>query len=157
MTNAATCKPVDSDQLVSLLADPEPMCVALVGLLPGPTGERANGEPATASQVGAELEQRLRENLRPYDELYSLPEGHYAIVLRTLADPAILTGRMDRLLDVVKLPYSVGGQRLQFRAVLGAAIRAPEEGVAEYLGRVDRAVAASGAADRPCAVVVPSR
>lgn len=127
-------KKLETHQLGPLLAKPEPMWVGLVSLQTG-----ATSAPALIS-VAPEIERRLRGNLREYDDLYQLPNGLFVLVLRTLAEASALQPRLQRVFDSVALPYVVDQQRFQYRVVLGAAIRRPEEDVDALLNRVAEAL-----------------
>jgi hypothetical protein len=133
-SNSTSVKKLETHELAPLLAEPEPMWVAVVSLQP------ELPEAPAPSELAGELERRLQSNLRGYDELYELPNGLFAIVLRTLADAATLAPRLQRVYDAIKLPYVVDSHRHHYRVLLGAAIRWPEEGVDGLLARVTEAV-----------------
>lgn len=125
------------DELEQHLADPEPMCLAMVAVEPSsPTAGNWTPTPALIDEVG----HRLRDGLRRYDELNLLEDGRFVMVLRTLADATVLAGRMERIFEALNAPYHVGGTELQVRALFGAAIRLPQEDPSAFLTRVVGAV-----------------
>jgi hypothetical protein len=102
------------------------MCLVLVSL--EDRGRQA--PPAT----WPEAEARLRQGLRDYDELHELGPGWSAVVLRTLAGAEILESRLGQMVDALRRPYT-GSPDHQVQALVGIAIRHPQEDVAGFVGR----------------------
>ena len=133
----STAEPIPLAALEERLVDPQPMCVAMVVVEPsGPTAGSWTPTQPLLDEVG----RRLRDSLRRYDELTLLEDGRFAMVLRTLADASVLSGRMQRLFETLDAPYALGGAELHVRPVVGAAIRGPQEHPSAFLARVVAAV-----------------
>jgi GGDEF domain-containing protein len=129
--------PIALPQLERRLTDPEPMCLAMVAVEPATP---AAGQWAPTRALLDEVGERLGDNLRRYDELDLLEDGRFVVVLRTLADASVLASRMQRIFEALDAPYVVDGTELQVRALLGAAIRMPQEDTQTFLSRVLGAV-----------------
>jgi len=136
-TTPPTSDPTALPQLEHRLADPEPMCLAMVAVEPVAP---ATGQWTPTQALIEEVKRRLGDNLRRYDELDLLEDGRFVIVLRTLADASVLASRMQRIFEALDAPYVVDGTELQVRALLGAAIRMPQEDTQTFLSRVLSAV-----------------
>lgn len=132
-------------QIEERLADPEPLCLALLVIEPRSTAEGTPWHPAPA--LIEAVTQRLRETLRPYDELRVLADGRFAIVLPTLADAGTLARRMNHVFRVIDAPYHLAGAELRVRALLGAAVRTPQDGPTDFLAKVVAAVDAARDSD----------
>ncbi len=134
--------------LEEALAHPEPMCLAVLELcLPTSDEGERTGVAGAAScdaellvEVMEEAQRRLRDTLRDYDELSVIDECRYALVLRTLADAAVMKGRMEKLHGIMSEPYRVDGRELVVSVHLGSAIRIPQESPVELVDRVESAV-----------------
>lgn len=133
------------EQLEERLADPEPLCLALLTIEPRSTAEGTPWLPAPA--LVEAVTDRLRDALRPYDELRLLTDGRFAITMPTLAGTGPLLNRMNELFGVVQAPYRLAGTELYVRALLGAAVRTPQEAAADFLVRVVAAVETARARD----------
>lgn len=116
----------------------EPLCLALVVVeAPNPGVDH---HTAASGPLLAAVGERLRGALRPYDELDLLPDGRFVVILPTLADRHTLAGRMDRVFQAVDAPYELGAEQIRVRALLGAAVRDPQDDTPTFLGRVVAAV-----------------
>lgn len=153
--------------LEEALAQPEPMCLAMLEIHPpagavaasGQGGDTADGSPT--DQVMEEAYQRLRDTLRDYDHLTRLDSSRFILVMRTLADASILDGRMNSLYELMTRPYAISRNsdqatgeghydhcledhedhhEVRAEVFLGAAVRMPQETSAQLVGRVDQAV-----------------
>lgn len=141
----ADAPPTSLDHLRALadrLHDPQPMCVVLITVEPGPAPD---GLDPTA------VEARLRGTLRDYDELVVLPGGGFAVLLPTLAEADGLRRRVDQIHDLLRAPYDGPGHRAEVSGShrgpvcrLGAAIRRPGEEPDDFLRRVAGAHQAAG-------------
>ncbi len=145
-----TPTPADLSAIAHLeeaLAHPEPMCLAMLeihGPIDPETGSPVDDveQPGgtTSAAVMDEAQRRLRDTLRDYDELSVIDECRYALVLRTLADAAVMKGRMEKLHGIMSEPYRVDGRELVVSVHLGSAIRIPQESPVELVDRVESAV-----------------
>ena len=125
--------------LQSALFDPEPMCLVLVELSAGPGAHDGTGAWPDG-RVEDEAQRRLRDTLRDYDQLIVLAPNRLALVLRTLADASMLSGRMTTVYDLLTRPYALDGGPVVPEVSLGAAVRQPQESSTQLFGRVEQAL-----------------
>lgn len=140
------------EQIEQRLAEPEPLCLALLVIEPRSTAEGTPWQPAPALIEAVTV--RLRETLRPYDELRLLADGRFAVILPTLADTSALQSRITRVFEAVDAPYRLAGTELRVRALLGAGVRIPGEPANDFLSRIVDGVESARDADgrRPAIV-----
>lgn len=117
-------------QLEDLLREPEPMCLAVVKL-------------SASRDISAIAEYRLRENLRPYDQLWRLDGHTYAMSLKTMADAATLQSSIERMFLLLSDPYGVDGGYERAVVTLGASVRQPQDTATGLLERVGEAMSAA--------------
>ncbi len=129
-------------QLELALAEPEPMCLAIVRVecRPDPADPADGGPRAADPAVVDAVNERLRDNLRRYDELAEFDGNAFSVVLRTLADASVLEGRLRNLFAEMTQPYVVDGSEREVRIVFGAAVRWPQENPNALLARAEAAV-----------------
>jgi hypothetical protein len=142
----ADAPPTSLDHLLVLeehLREPQPMCLVLVAV--GPGDGQAPADLADA------VEDRLRGTQRDYDELVSLPDGRFAIVLPTLAGTDELGRRVDELYELLSVRYEGLDEPV---CSLGAAIRHPGEEPADFLRRLGDAHGTAARRQRGGAVLV---
>ena len=135
------------ERIEERLAVPEPLCLALLVVERRPGGDDTIGSTATDRALLDAVATRLRELLRPYDDLRMLADGRFVITLPTLADAAALEARWTRIFDTVRQPYRVAGTEIGVRTLLGAAVRTPQERPGDFLTRVVGAVEMARAGD----------
>ncbi len=128
-------------QIEERLADPEPLCLALLRIEPRSAAEGTPWQPAAALTEAVTV--RLRGSLRAYDELRILADGRFAIIMPTLATPEALEVRLAEVFEVIDAPYRLAGTELLVRVLLGAAVRTPGEAAASFLSRVTAGVDAA--------------
>jgi GGDEF domain-containing protein len=138
MADVASPIPAGLESIEDRLSEPEPMCLALLAIEPGPApgGHTSVSGPALIETVG----QGLRDTLRRYDELLVLPDGRFVVILPTLTEAEGLANRIERLFDTACAPRRLGGDELEVRCLFGAAVRRPAESPAVFLNRVVEAV-----------------
>ncbi len=135
------------NQLEQVLANPEPMCLAVVQV-------EAVAPMGTEKVLCEAISARMREALRRYDELLEIDCHSVALILRTLADATVLTSRMRTFFEIAAEPYLVDGVTYEVHAYLGAAVRRPQDTPGALLGRVDMALASAREAGAIGPVVV---
>lgn len=140
------------EQVEARLAEPEPVCLALLVVEPRSAAEGTPWQPAPA--LIEAITGRLRAAMRPYDELRLLADGRFAVILPTLASTEELGHKMVRLFETVDAPYPMAGTELRVRTLLGAGVRTPGETAAEFLGRIVGGVETARDHDGRHAVVV---
>lgn len=145
-------------KLEESLADPEPMCLAMVRVETSALG-RADlgwGELSTADvdQLMAAVQARLSHLLRRYDLMARVEDDTFMLVVKTLADTRVLDARMYQLYGALSEPYSVGGRIVSVPVTLGAAVRLPAESAAALMQRTDKALATAGAAGGKAPVLI---
>lgn len=137
MADASTTPTTGLEPLLARLSDPEPLCLGIVEVVvpPAQDGRHDAGAPLLALAAA-----RLRETLRPYDELELLPDGRFVIILPTLADRTTLAHRMNQVFLALDAPYPIGADTVGVRVLLGAAVRSPQDDARAFLARVAGAV-----------------
>lgn len=154
MSDASTRVLHGLEQVEELLAEPRPLCLALLAIEPRVATAGAHLQPVDATALIEAVAVRLRETLRPYDELQRLADGRFVITLPTLAGAEVLGRRMARLFHIVAEPYQLAGGEVPVRALLGAAVRTPQDQPAGFLARVLTAVDTARAGDGRAPVLV---
>lgn len=145
-------------KLEESLADPEPMCLAMVrvetaALTDGDHGWD-EGSGADVDQLMAAVQARLSHLLRRYDLMARVESDTFMLVVKTLADTRVLDARMYQLYGALSEPYSVGGRTVSVPITLGAAVRLPAESAAALMLRTDKALATAGAAGGKAPVLI---
>lgn len=145
-------------KLEESLADPEPMCLAMVRVETAALtdGDHGLGEVSGADvdQLMAAVQARLSHLLRRYDLMARVETDTFMLVVKTLADTRVLDARMYQLYDALSEPYSVGGRTMSVPVTLGAAVRLPAESAAALMLRTDKALATAGAAGGKAPVLI---
>ena len=148
-------------KLEQSLADPEPMCLALVRVeladlaVSRPNDDRQGELPADRLEALMDAVQaRLSHLLRRYDLMARVENDMFMLVVKTLADTRVLDARMFQLYGALSEPYSVGGTTVTVPVTLGAAVRLPAESAAALLQRTDKALATAGAAGGKAPVLI---
>jgi len=147
-------------KLEETLAEPEPMCLAMirVDITAATIGDwaetSAGGESASLDQVMAAVQTRLSHQLRRYDLMARIEDDTFMLVVKTLADTRVLDARMYQLYGALSEPYVVGRQTVVVPIALGAAVRLPAEKAAALMRRADKALAAAQAAGGKAPVLI---
>ncbi|MEM7275854.1 MAG: hypothetical protein AAF547_22450 [Actinomycetota bacterium] len=115
------------EQLETVLAKPEPMCLLIVTV-------------ESEVEITSLVETRLRGNLRTYDRLWRIDEVSHAVMLRTLADANTLDSKLHHLFSFLTLPYPVDGSEITVRIRLGGAVRLPQDTASSLMERVGQAL-----------------
>lgn len=150
--------PYFEQKLEESLADPEPMCLAMVRV---ETAALASGDPATGEVSEADVEElmaavqaRLSHLLRRYDLMARVDDDTFMLVVKTLADTRVLDARMYQLYGALSEAYSIGGRTVSVPITLGAAVRLPAESASALIHRTDKALATAGAAGGKAPVLI---
>lgn len=145
-------------KLEESLADPEPMCLAMVRVETGALIGAEHGEGDASSpdidQLMTAVQARLSHLLRRYDLMARVEDDTFMLVVKTLADTRVLDARMYQLYGALSEPYSVGGRTISVPVTLGAAVRLPSESASALMLRTDKALATAGAAGGKAPVLI---
>lgn len=145
-------------KLEESLADPEPMCLAMVRIETGALSSQDDGQvevsDADIDQLMAAVQARLSHLLRRYDLMARVEDDTFMLVVKTLADTRVLDARMYQLYGALTEPYSVGGGTVSVPVTLGAAVRLPAESAAALMKRTDKALSTAGAAGGKAPVLI---
>ena len=145
-------------KLEESLADPEPMCLAMVRVDTETLNDSEQGwgevSGADADQLMAAVQARLSHLLRRYDLMARVESDTFMLVVKTLADTRVLDARMYQLYGALSEPYSVGGRTVSVPVTLGAAVRLPAESAAALMLRTDKALATADAAGGKAPVLI---
>ncbi|MDH3300579.1 MAG: GGDEF domain-containing protein [Acidimicrobiia bacterium] len=145
-------------KLEESLADPEPMCLAMVRVETTAFGGDNHGpsdvSESDVDQLMAAVQARLSHVLRRYDLMARVEKDTFMLVVKTLADTRVLDARMYQLYGALSEPYSVGGKTVSVPVTLGAAVRLPAESAASLMKRTDKALATAGAAGGKAPVLI---
>ena len=145
-------------KLEESLADPEPMCLAMVRVETAALSSADQGgdevSGADVDQLMAAVQARLSHLLRRYDLMARVEDETFMLVVKTLADTRVLDARMYQLYGALSEPYTVGGQTVSVPITLGAAVRLPAESAAALMLRTDKALATAGAAGGKAPVLI---
>ena len=142
MADAPPAHHPDLAALRQRLADPRPICLALLDIDAAATTGAGISVTVPRSAVTA----RVDQSLRPYDEYLGL-DDHHAILLPTLADAQALSDRLGQVFRSMGKPYEVDGRRIEVTVILGAAVRRPEDDIDAFLDRAGAAMEAARAAE----------
>lgn len=158
ITGEANRVPHFRQKLEESLADPEPMCLAMVrvgtAFVQGTDEGWNDASEQDVDHLMAAVQARLSHLLRRYDLMARVNDDTFMLVVKTLADTRVLDARMYQLYDALSEPYSVGGQTVTVPVTLGAAVRLPAESAAALIQRTDKAVATAGAAGGKAPVLI---
>ena len=145
-------------KLEESLADPEPMCLAIVrvdtGALDAHDSGHGGGDRRGTDELMAAVQARLSHLLRRYDLMARVEDDTFMLVVKTLADTRVLDARMYQLYGALSEPYSIGGRTVTVPVTLGAAVRLPAETAAALMRRTDKALATAGAAGGKAPVLI---
>ena len=145
-------------KLEESLAEPEPMCLAMVrvgtDVLGGSQGGAGYGSGADVDELMAAVQGRLSQQLRRYDLMARVEENTFMLVVKTLADTRVLDARMYQLYGALSEPYEIAGRSVSVPMTLGAAVRLPSESAAALMQRTDKALATAGAAGGKAPVLI---
>ncbi len=150
--------PTFRQRLEESLADPEPMCLAMVRVETATVSaedRRSDNAPGSdVEQLMAAVQARLSHLLRRYDLMARVEDDTFMLVVKTLADTRVLDARMYQLYGALSEPYSVRGRTVSVPVTLGAAVRLPAESAAALMRRTDKALATAGAAGGKAPVLI---
>ncbi len=144
-------------KLEESLADPEPMCLAMVRVDVDALNSDEAGEQsprADMDQLMAAVQARLSHLLRRYDLMARVEDDTFMLVVKTLADTRVLDARMYQLYAALSEPYSIGGTVVSVPITLGAAVRLPSETAGALMQRTDKALATADAAGGKAPVLI---
>ncbi|MDH3293326.1 MAG: GGDEF domain-containing protein [Acidimicrobiia bacterium] len=148
MAHNAEASPVPSFRLrlEETIAEPEPMCLAMirVGIDAASTASDVPSEKATSDidldEVMARVQSRLTYQLRRYDLMARVADDTFMLVVKTLADTRVLDARMYQLYGALSEPYNLDNRAVTIPLALGAAVRLPSESASSLMRRADRAL-----------------
>lgn len=145
-------------KLEETLAQPEPMCLAMIrvdadAVDTGKIDPNAEGGSGT-DQLMAAVQARLSHLLRRYDLMARVEDDTFMLVVKTLADTRVLDARMYQLYGALSEPYSVGGEIVTVPVTLGAAVRLPAESAGALMIRTDKALTTARAAGGKAPVLI---
>ena len=132
----ATSSPM-LQELQKALRTPEPMWLVVISV----AGDGAYSDTA---------EDRVRQNLRAYDQLWRIDDTTFAMTLKTMADSDSMESRMDYVFLLLAEPYAVGDDFVQVRIQMGATVRKPQDTATALLSRVGAALVEAEANDCIC-------
>ncbi len=145
-------------KLEESLADPEPMCLAMVRIETDALASGDDGQvevsDADIDHLMAAVQARLSHLLRRYDLMARVEDDTFMLVVKTLADTRVLDARMYQLYDALTEPYPVGGGTVSVPVTLGAAVRLPAESAAALMTRTDKALSTASAAGGKAPVLI---
>ncbi len=128
------------EDLIRSIAEPEPMCLVLVGfeMVSLQLDPNIVAAEAELRDIASEsVRQRLATNLRPYDYLSQVEQNTFAVALKTLADISELEQRLKFLEGELSEAYEFQDARLNVEVTLGYALRQPGETPALLISRAD--------------------
>lgn len=131
------------EELVKSIAEPEPMCLALVrfqvaedGILESLSPELRKKLPVAVAQA---VHDRLSRNLRKYDLLSRVEQNIFVVALKTLVNESELETRIAGLVETLQRPYVFQEGEIGVNVMIGSAIRVPGEKPSSLLRRADLA------------------
>ena len=156
-----TLVPKFRQKLEDSLAEPEPMCLAMVKVDLARCAVLDDGpEPAIAQwtpdldEVMTVVQARLSYQLRRYDLMARVEEETFMMVVKTLADTRVLDARMFQLYAALTEPYDVAGRIIAVPVTMGAAVRLPAETASSLMHRTDKALVTASAAGGKAPVLI---
>lgn len=142
------------EQLRDTLAEPDPMCLAVVrAKLDGASWKldpHIDFPSGRQKDVLDAIGRRLVQSLRPYDLLAQIDDKSFVVILKTMAPADTLRNRMFELYGDLVSSYQLVEGVVEVPVSLGAAVRMPSELPSQLLrraeGSLQSAIAAGGKA-----------
>lgn len=133
------------DGLRELIAQPNPMCLAIVRAQPQKASYSEQVPGATdvqsrTSELMDLLHNRLNAGLRQYDVAARIEDSGFVVVFRTLADVQVLDSRLLALHGELVEPYTLERGTAHLPVVIGGAVRIPAEKPSALMRRAEQAL-----------------